>query len=188
MKPIGIDLARRKLRVAAPVTRKLAIVATVCLAAAAALLAGPGARAAVVLPAPAITVADGNSVIATATDTFGLNFYWNQYGTGTWHTEQVTTSQKIAESALGRASRKRRGDSGPRGGQQPVGLLAGQRDQRVEPGAGERAQHDLLRARDRRRRLRRDHDRGGTGQQPRLLLGAERHLGDAGPPPPGWEK
>jgi hypothetical protein len=36
------------------------------------LLAGPGARAAVVLPAPAITVADGNSVIATATDTFGL--------------------------------------------------------------------------------------------------------------------
>jgi len=99
VKPFGTDLARRKLRVAAPVTRKLAIVATVCLAAAAALLAGPGARAAVVLPAPAITVADGNSVIATATDTFGLNFYWNQYGTDTWHTEQVTTSQKIAESA-----------------------------------------------------------------------------------------
>jgi hypothetical protein len=38
---------------------------------------------------PAITVADGNSVIAVETSGNGLRFYWNEHGTNTWHGEQV---------------------------------------------------------------------------------------------------
>jgi hypothetical protein len=38
---------------------------------------------------PAITVADGNSVIAVHTSGNGLRFYWNEFGTNNWHGEQV---------------------------------------------------------------------------------------------------
>ena len=57
-------------------------------AAATLALGGPAALADV-LPNPAITVADGNSVIAEQTSGDGLRFYWNQYGTNNWHGEQV---------------------------------------------------------------------------------------------------
>src|SRR5258707_500941 len=61
--------------------------------AAAALLArgGPAARASSALT-PAITVADGNSVIAVQTSGDGLRFYWNEHGTDTWHGEQVAAN------------------------------------------------------------------------------------------------
>jgi hypothetical protein len=38
---------------------------------------------------PAITVADGNSVIAVHTSGDGLRFYCNEFGTNNWHGEQV---------------------------------------------------------------------------------------------------
>src|SRR6202034_457287 len=38
---------------------------------------------------PAITVADGNSVIAVHTGSDGLRFYWHEFGTNNWHGEQV---------------------------------------------------------------------------------------------------
>src|SRR5580704_5657836 len=68
-----------------------------CLSAAAALaitaatVLAPGGPAALAssLPDPAITVADGNSVIAVQTSEDGLRFYWNEYGTNNWHGEQV---------------------------------------------------------------------------------------------------
>jgi hypothetical protein len=40
----------------------------------------------------AITVADGNTVIAVQTPSNALLFYWNEYGTNTWHAEQVAAS------------------------------------------------------------------------------------------------
>ena len=71
-----------------------------CLSAAAALaitaatVLAPGGPAALAssLPDPAITVADGNSVIAVQTSEDGLRFYWNQYGTNNWHGEQVAAN------------------------------------------------------------------------------------------------
>jgi len=60
---------------------------------------GPAARAATTMPAPSITVAGGNSVIAATTVTFGLNFYWNEYGTNNWHAEQVAGNATTAMSA-----------------------------------------------------------------------------------------
>src|SRR5580704_2240833 len=71
-----------------------------CLSAAAALaitaatVLAPGGPAALAssLPNPAITVADGNSVIAVQTSEDGLRFYWNQYGTNNWHGEQVAAN------------------------------------------------------------------------------------------------
>src|ERR1039457_3587017 len=50
---------------------------------------GPAARADASFATPAITVADGNSVIAVQTSGNGLRFYWNEFGTRTWHGEQV---------------------------------------------------------------------------------------------------
>ncbi|MGH3286017.1 MAG: hypothetical protein ACRDPD_15235 [Streptosporangiaceae bacterium] len=44
---------------------------------------GPAARAAASYAQPAITVADGNTVIAVQTSGDGLRFYWNQHGTNT---------------------------------------------------------------------------------------------------------
>jgi hypothetical protein len=49
---------------------------------------GPAALAVSVFN-PAITVADGNSVIAVHTSGNGLRFYWNEFGTNNWHGEQV---------------------------------------------------------------------------------------------------
>ena len=49
---------------------------------------GPAARA-TTDSTPAITVADGNSVIAVQTASDGLRFYWNEHGTNNWHGEQV---------------------------------------------------------------------------------------------------
>jgi hypothetical protein len=46
-----------------------------------------------------MTVADGNSVIAAATLTWGLNSYWNEYGTSNWHKEQVAGNGTTALSA-----------------------------------------------------------------------------------------
>jgi hypothetical protein len=40
----------------------------------------------------AIAVADGNTVIAVQTPSDALMFYWNEYGTNTWHAEQVAAS------------------------------------------------------------------------------------------------
>jgi hypothetical protein len=53
---------------------------------------GPAARAAVSFAQPAITVADGNTVIAVQTAEDGLRFYWNEHGTNTWHGEQVAAN------------------------------------------------------------------------------------------------
>jgi hypothetical protein len=82
-----------KLRGANPVPaiRRLAIAsaAAVAVTAVVALLPGGTAARAVSLARPAITVADGNSVIAEQTGTNGLRFYWNEHGTPIWHSEQV---------------------------------------------------------------------------------------------------
>src|SRR5580698_3591210 len=40
----------------------------------------------------AIAVAGGNTVIAVQTPSNALLFYWNEYGTNTWHAEQVAAS------------------------------------------------------------------------------------------------
>jgi hypothetical protein len=48
-------------------------------------------------------VAADNSVIAVQTSADGLRFYWNQYGTNTWHGEQVAANGK---SSLRRPSRR----------------------------------------------------------------------------------
>ncbi len=58
------------------------------LAAVAVVAAGSPARAFSLL-GPAMTVANGNSVIAVQTATDGLRFYWNQHGTDNWYGEQV---------------------------------------------------------------------------------------------------
>src|ERR1700733_6499872 len=52
---------------------------------------GPGGPAPMAFSVfnPAITVADGNSVIAVHTSGNGLRFYWNEFGTNNWHGEQV---------------------------------------------------------------------------------------------------
>jgi hypothetical protein len=54
-------------------------------------VAGPGAPAALAatVGTPAITVADGNSVIAARNAVNGLSFFWNQYGTDNWQAETV---------------------------------------------------------------------------------------------------
>lgn len=52
----------------------------------------PAASAYGTYPTPAITVAAGNTVIATQTSGDGLRFYWNQYGTNTWRGEQVAAN------------------------------------------------------------------------------------------------
>jgi hypothetical protein len=73
------------------ITRRLVIAgaAAMTITAVAALApGGPAARAAS-FSTPAITVADGNSVIAMQTSGNGLRFYWNEHGTNTWHGEQV---------------------------------------------------------------------------------------------------
>jgi len=60
--------------------------------AAAMAASAPGASAATWYSTPAITVADGNTVIAVQTSGDGLRFYWNQYGTDTWRGEQVAAN------------------------------------------------------------------------------------------------
>ena len=62
--------------------------AAVVLAAIALVAPGRAARASTLL-GPAMTVADGNSVIAVQTNSDGLRFYWNEHGTNNWHGEQV---------------------------------------------------------------------------------------------------
>jgi hypothetical protein len=75
-------------------TRLLGLSAAGALAVTAATVLAPGGPAALasVLPDPAITVADGNSVIAVQTSEDGLRFYWNQYGTSNWYGEQVAAN------------------------------------------------------------------------------------------------
>lgn len=60
-------------------------------AAAAAAVSAPSVSAQQLpeLDGVAMTVADGNSVIAVRTSGDGLRFYWNEHGTNTWHGEQV---------------------------------------------------------------------------------------------------
>jgi hypothetical protein len=74
--------------------RLLGLSAAGALAVTAATVLAPGGPVALasVLPNPAITVADGNSVIAVQTSEDGLRFYWNQYGTNNWHGEQVAAN------------------------------------------------------------------------------------------------
>ena len=79
--------------------RVLAVIGLGVAAVMAGVPGGPAARAATTMPAPSITVADGNSVIAATTVTFGLNFYWNEYGTNNWHAEQVAGNATTAMSA-----------------------------------------------------------------------------------------
>ena len=64
----------------------------VSLAGAALAASAPSASAADSYPRPAITVAGGNTVIAVQTPSNALLFYWNEYGTDTWHAEQVAPS------------------------------------------------------------------------------------------------
>ena len=80
-------------RLVRTVKRAAAVALAVVALAAAAVLApgGPAARASSALT-PAITVADGNSVIAVQTSGDGLRFYWNEHGTDTWHGEQVAAN------------------------------------------------------------------------------------------------
>ena len=80
---------------AGPRARTLAAAGTVAVGLAAAAAFGPGvpaALAALPVSTPAITVADGNSVIAVQTSDDGLRFYWNQSGTTTWRGEPVAAS------------------------------------------------------------------------------------------------
>ena len=53
------------------------------------LTAVPGAMAAGIYSRPSIAIVGGNPVIAAQTKGDGLWFYWQQYGTRTWHAEQV---------------------------------------------------------------------------------------------------
>jgi len=71
--------------------RLLALSAAGALAITAVTVLGPGGPAALAWSNfnPAITVADGNSVIAVHTASDGLRFYWNEFGTNNWHGEQV---------------------------------------------------------------------------------------------------
>jgi hypothetical protein len=71
--------------------RLLALSAAGALAVTAVTALGPGGPAAMAFSVfnPAITVADGNSVIAVHTSGNGLRFYWNEFGTNNWHGEQV---------------------------------------------------------------------------------------------------
>jgi hypothetical protein len=89
-----------KLRIVCPRTvlwrersraRLLALSAVGALAVTAATVLAPAGPAALAVSVfnPAITVADGNSVIAVHTSGNGLRFYWNEYGTNNWHGEQV---------------------------------------------------------------------------------------------------
>jgi hypothetical protein len=92
--------AQMKLRIAYPVAvarrlvprpRLLALSAASALAVTAATALAPAGPAALAFSDfnPAITVADGNSVIAVHTGSDGLRFYWNEFGTNNWHGEQV---------------------------------------------------------------------------------------------------
>jgi hypothetical protein len=74
--------------------RLLALSAAGALAITAVTALGPGGPAALAFPLfnPAITVADGNSVIAVHTSGNGLRFYWNEFGTNNWHGEQVAAN------------------------------------------------------------------------------------------------
>ena len=67
----------------------LAIGSATALAAAALASVAPTASAAETYSTPAMAVAAGNTVIAVQTQSDGLRFYWNQYGTNTWRGEQV---------------------------------------------------------------------------------------------------
>src|ERR1700689_4515796 len=71
--------------------RLLALSAAGALAVTAVTVLAPGGPAALAFTLfnPAITVADGNSVIAVHTSGNGLRFYWNEFGTNNWHGEQV---------------------------------------------------------------------------------------------------
>jgi hypothetical protein len=74
--------------------RLLALSAAGALAITAVTALGPGGHGALAFPLfnPAITVADGNSVIAVHTSGNGLRFYWNEFGTNNWHGEQVAAN------------------------------------------------------------------------------------------------
>jgi hypothetical protein len=74
--------------------RLLALSAAGALAITAVTALGPGGPGALAFPLfnPAITVADGNSVIAVHTSGNGLRFYWNEFGTNNWHGEQVAAN------------------------------------------------------------------------------------------------
>jgi hypothetical protein len=67
----------------------LAIGSTAGLAAAMLASVAPAASAYGGYSTPAMAVAAGNTVIAVQTQSDGLRFYWNQYGTNTWRGEQV---------------------------------------------------------------------------------------------------
>jgi hypothetical protein len=60
----------------------------------------PNALAASKYPTPAIAVAAGNTVVATETSAHGLHFYWNEFGTDTWHVQQVVNNQAYSAPAM----------------------------------------------------------------------------------------
>jgi hypothetical protein len=75
--------------------RKLAGASAVAMILSTVAAVGPDGSAALAFntyPAPAITVADGNTVIAVQTSEDGLRFYWNQFGTNNWYGEQVAAN------------------------------------------------------------------------------------------------
>jgi hypothetical protein len=99
---MNLQAVAARVTIARPGVRMLAVAGAAALALTAVAAVAPGgsaARAATPQPAPAMTVADGNSVIAAATLTWGLNFYWNEYGTSNWHKEQVAGNGTTALSA-----------------------------------------------------------------------------------------
>jgi hypothetical protein len=74
----------------------------------------PSALAASKYPTPAITVANGNTVVAAETSAHGLHFYWNEFGTNTWHAQQVVgnASTYSAPAMIGAPTGQRPGSTG----------------------------------------------------------------------------
>jgi hypothetical protein len=90
----ALGSVRRAIAARSPI-RKLAGASAIAVILSTAAAVGPGGSSALAFntyPAPAITVADGNSVIAVQTSEDGLRFYWNQYGTNNWYGEQVAAN------------------------------------------------------------------------------------------------
>jgi hypothetical protein len=71
--------------------RRLAVAAVAVLGFSMLATVGPGTSTALAatIGTPAITVANGNSVIAAWNAVDGLYFFWNQYGTNNWNPETV---------------------------------------------------------------------------------------------------
>jgi hypothetical protein len=83
-------IARRPVSRLTPLA--LASAGALVLTAVAAVAPGGPAAQAVSYGQPVITVADGNSVIAVQGSDNALLFYWNEFGTSTWHREVVAAA------------------------------------------------------------------------------------------------